>query len=275
MLSYSRMDSFYDILSWLFRVIWKMVNLLYFVIFIFIVILNRNPALSRMWLRQCWVPVKCCRTRAAGWIRPMIFYRDSLQYFLFRIYLAEWFGRWWNFCILWSLSYRDSQSWMSNLWFRRLQDILFRFSESSIYIWSSDLEDDETFVFHDLYFYRDSQSWMSHSKISDGFVVYRIFCFDFQNRVYIFGRVIWKIVQLLYFMIFIFIVIPNLGCRISGRFVVYRILVSIFRVEYIYLTEWIGRWWIFVFLYLIEILTCAISNVIAPLLSAGWIFAFT
>lgn len=57
---------------------------------------------------------------------------------------------------------------------------------------SSDLEDGESFVFRDLYFYRDSQSWMSNfwwiRRLQDT-------CFDFQSRVYIFGRVNWKMVN--------------------------------------------------------------------------------
>ena len=103
-----------------------------------------------MWLRQCRVPVKCCRT--GGWIRPTIlFYRDSLQYFFVSsIYI---FGRvilkMVNFCISWSIL-----SWLSIEILRYLKcdcanvecrlnavEILswffavFFVSESSIYIW--------------------------------------------------------------------------------------------------------------------------------------------
>lgn len=74
---------------------------------------------------------------------------------------------------------------------------------------------------------------------SDGFVIYKIFCFDFQNGIYIFDRVIQKMVNLLYFLFVIYLIVilnRNLGCRISDEFVVYRIFYFDFQSRiYIYI----------------------------------------
>lgn len=87
---------------------------------------------------------------------------------------------------------------------------------------------------------------------SDGFVIYKIFCFDFQNGIYIFDRVIQKMVNLLYFLFVIYLIVilnRNLGCRISDEFVVYRIFYFDFQSRiYIYIYIWpryIWKWWIF------------------------------
>lgn len=179
-----------------------------------------------MWLRQCWVPVKCCcnfivtlcstfcfrveyiylaewfgrwwiflfrdlyfyrdcQSKSCGIlnvIAPMLnilnaivveFYRDSLQYFLFqsRIYIyLEWFGIEYEsfiflICDLYLIVISNRNLGCRIWWIRHLQDILFRFSEWNIYIWSSDSENGESFIFLicDLS-YRDSQSksWMSN-----------------------------------------------------------------------------------------------------------------
>lgn len=118
---------------------------------------------------------------------------------------------------------------------------------------------------------------------SDGFVIYKIFCFDFQNGIYIFDRVIQKMVNLLYFLFVIYLIVilnRNLGCRISDEFVVYRIFYFDFQSRiyiYIYLAEiylkMVNLLYFVIFIlswFAIEILTCAISNVIAPMLNVSY-----
>ena len=239
-----------------------------------------------MWLRQCWVPVKCCcnfivtlcstfcfrveyiylaewfgrwwiflfrdlyfyrdcQSKSCGIlnvIAPMLnilnaivveFYRDSLQYFLFqsRIYIFRviW-NRIWIFYIsyLWSLSYRDfqSKSWMSNLMdssFTRYFVSIFRMEYIYLIEW-----------FRKWWIFYISWSFVIYLIVIlnrnlgcrfDGFIVYRVFRYNFQSEVYIFDWVIQKMMNLLYFVIFIL--------------------------------SWFA----------IEILTCAISNVIAPMLN--------
>lgn len=124
---------------------------------------------------------------------------------------------------------------------------------------------------------------------SDGFVIYKIFCFDFQNGIYIFDRVIQKMVNLLYFLFVIYLIVilnRNLGCRISDEFVVYRIFYFDFQSRiYIYIFGRDifenGESFIFRDLYLIVIrnqnldlryLECDCANVER---FVQWIFAFT
>ena len=165
-----------------------------------------------MWLRQCRVPVKCCRT--GGWIRPTIlFYRDSLQYFFVSsIYI---FGRvilkMVNFCISWSIL-----SWLS---IEILRDLKCDCANVECRLNAVVLE-----------FYRDS---LQH--------------FLFQSRIYIFRVEFWNRIGIFYIS-YLWSYRDSqskswMSNLMDSSFT--RYFVSIFRMEYIYLTEWFRKWWIF------------------------------
>ena len=158
-----------------------------------------------------------CRLNAVvpedGFVLRYYFIVTLCSIFLFRvyIYLAEWFWRWWIF-VFRDRFYRDYQSKSCGI----LNVIAPMLNILNAIV---------------VEFYRDSLQY-----------------FLFQSRIYIF-RVIWNRIWIFYISY-----LWSLSYRDSqskswmsnlmdSSFT--RYFVSIFRMEYIYLTEWFRKWWIF------------------------------
>ena len=244
-----------------------------------------------MWLRQCWVPVKCCCNFIVTLCSTFCF---RVEY----IYLAEWFGRWWIFLFRDLYFYRDCQSKscgilnviapMLNIlnaivveFYRdSLQYFLF---QSRIYIfrviWN------RIWIFYISYLwslsYRDfqSKSWMSNlmdSSFTRYFVsIFRmeyIYLIEWFRKWWIFYiSYLWSILS------WFSIEILDVESLMNSSFTEY--FISIFKVEYIYIylaeiyLKMVNLLYFVIFIlswFAIEILTCAISNVIAPMLNVSY-----